>query len=96
MAISLRSMFCENLSKAALARPQVLSHLLTNACREGMTISRSCEGNTGGWYPREHWKGDRPEEALGRELWAYSTQGRRLHQAEGFPEVMQRRNVSKD
>lgn len=55
---------------------------------EGTVISFSCDGNRGGWYPREASNGDNPVAELTRVLWGYSTQDRCSLQEAGSAGIM--------
>ena len=59
------------------------------AWADGMLTSSSQAGNTSGWWPKAHWKGERPGEEQGRVLCAYSTQIRCLLHLVGFWETRQ-------
>jgi len=64
------------------------------ASTDGHDASFSRAGNSGGWKPWAHWKGESPVAELVRMLWAYSIYRRCLDQVEGCFDAMQRSAVS--
>ena len=65
---------CRSHQVAACGTPRLLAP--PDECRREETpTSSSWLGNKGGWYPRQHLKGDSPEAADVWPLMAYSAQG---------------------
>ena len=65
----------EALMRLARVTLQVLLHHLTKACADSTPTSFSWLGKNGGWYPKQHSKGDILEAADVWLLIAYSTHG---------------------